>query len=878
MRASSPVSQRDQDPQALAESARKARIVYARKDVNTFMEFVLRDEYTGGPVEQAACHIAWQDTCDEFDHVVLYAHRESGKAVPLNTPIPTPGGWTSMGELRIGSAVFGSDGLPYKVTWCSPIQYNRDVYEIMFDDGATEIADADHNWLAWSVDDLRGRGKGAPRVVTTKDMLKRLYRSASKSRQEPKWRIPVTAPVQYPEANLPIHPYVLGAWLGDGAAACARIFVHEKDRIIAERCIALEGGKSGRWLRDKRNSNAVSINICGDSDKHTSRDPMRLRARLRNVGVLGNKHIPTQYLVASESQRRELLAGLIDTDGYVSGDGKGRVEFTTTRQVLAEGVVELVRSLGFTVTCKASKAKLYGKTTGTRWRIMWTPHEAVCRLPRKLARQRLDNDRRWVRHRAIIKIRKIVSCPVKCITVASPDHTYLLGRSYTVTHNTNQIAIGRPLYVLGRDPNTRIAIVSNTYHQAEKNVRTIAGYIARSDKLHMVFPNLLPGEPWTSSQITIKSDSLKRDPSVQAVGVHGNILGARLDLVILDDVLDFENTQTPRQRQDLWDWYHATITGMLTQNARVIVIGTAWHPEDMLHRFVKQPHWKALKYPVEDEKGRPLWPERWPKDRIDTKRVELGPLEFARQMMCQARDDSQSRFSTEWINACLEAGSECQVANSARDFFQKHPQLFMPEWINDEDDPFESQSAQDTIERMGLLGRFYTGVDIAVQQHSDADETVLFTIYVHPDGRRQVAEIAAGKWSGPTIVSKIINVHERFGSIIVVENNSSQDFVLQFARDRDVVLPLLPFTTGRNKMDPAFGIESIAAEMANAKWIIPSVGGVSVDPQISLWIQEMLYYSPRAHTGDRLMSSWFVRELARRATMVSSTMSIRMVG
>lgn len=461
---------------------------------------------------------------------------------------------------------------------------------------------------------------------------------------------------------------------------------------------------------------------------------------------------------------------------------------------------------------------------------------------------------------------------------ACDRHDRVILYSHVESGKSQQMAIGRVLFELGKNPELRTAIISNTFIQARDRVDTVAKYILSSEPLHAVFPGLQADVPWTSGAITVKRQIPKKDPSIRAVGVHGNILGARLDLVIMDDILDFENTRTPRMRQDVWDWYHSTIVGRLTSTARVIVIGTAWHPEDILHRLAEQPRWYCMKYPVEDKVGEPMWPEQWPKDRIDLKRVELGPLEFARQMLCQARDDAEARFQRPWIDQCLEAGEKCQPATSALDFFRKHPKLAPPAWFS-EDNP-ELADAMDVIHRMeiGIAGRFLTGVDLAVQRTSAADETVLFTIYTHPDGRRQPVEVLAGKWTGPEIVRNILSTIKRFGSTALVENNAAQHFILQFALEMGGVVPIFPFTTGKNKVNPVYGVESLAAEFANAFWIIPSKGGVAICPQMQKWIQEMLFYDPNGHTGDRLMASWFARELARRMSAQVTRVGSKVVG
>jgi hypothetical protein len=281
----------------------------------------------------------------------------------------------------------------------------------------------------------------------------------------------------------------------------------------------------------------------------------------------------------------------------------------------------------------------------------------------------------------------------------------------------------------------------------------------------------------------------------------------------------------------LWDWYHATLAGRLTRSARVVCIGTAYHPDDALHRFARQGGWNAYRFPITDpETGASRWPEAWPRERIEKRREELGPLEFARQMLCQARDDSEARFKKEWIDVCLDRGNGIRTGTHLKNV------------------PFGC--------------RTYTGVDLAVQKKRTSGRTVLFTIMVHPNGDRQVLCVESGKWAGREIVDRIVDAHRRWNSIVLVENNASQDFILQFAREGSAV-PVRPFTTGKNKNSPEFGVESIATEMANGKWIIPNDGG-RMHPEVSEWIQEMLYYDPNAHSGDRLMASWFAREGSRQ--------------
>ncbi len=405
---------------------------------------------------------------------------------------------------------------------------------------------------------------------------------------------------------------------------------------------------------------------------------------------------------------------------------------------------------------------------------------------------------------------------------------------------TQQISIGRVLFLLGKNPNLRIAIVSNTHHQAEKIVRVIARYIEDSKELHDVFPHLRPGSVWTSTQLVVhRARNFAKDYNVQAIGHHGNILGARLDYVVLDDILDWEITRTEKSRTDLLAWYKATLAGRLVQTGAVACIGTAFHKDDLMHELAKQAvalhgQGAAVRYPVyDDTTGAPRWPERWPSERIAKKQIELGPLEFTRQMLCLARTDAVSHFKTEDIERCKRKG-EGRVLGTA-------------------------------LAALPPGYRTYTGVDLAVQKTDAADLSALVTICVHPDGVREILEVQSGKWFGPEIIERIVDASNRWQSIVYVENNAAQDYIVQFTRG-SYTIPIRGFTTGRNKAHPEFGVEGIAAEMAGERWIIPNENGV-LHPEIAALVSDMLYYDPTTHTGDRLMACWFAREGARMGMM-----------
>ncbi len=434
------------------------------------------------------------------------------------------------------------------------------------------------------------------------------------------------------------------------------------------------------------------------------------------------------------------------------------------------------------------------------------------------------------------------------------EHKQLLLWSFVEAGKTAGITVGRSLWELGREPNLRIAILSKTKPLAQKIVRQcqqiIAGDSPTSHAYREVFPHVRPARdpsmPWTSLAITVERSNPVRDPSIQACGNFGNIIGSRIDLLILDDVLDSVNTRTPAPRDALWDWVHGTLMGRLTENARIIVIGNAWHPDDLMHRFERAPGHKAFRFPVMDERtGELAWPERWSADRIEEAKDRFGPLDYARQLFCQPRDDDSSKFKREWLDACLQRGT-------GLDFLASRAAL-----LDEVADPAVAAAYRLGDAAAGSEIPIYVGVDLAVQQHASADLTAFSTVALLPNGTRRLLSIEAGRWGAPEILRRVEDHDVRYKPVFVVENVAAQDYIVQLVQHRGI--PVIPYTTGSRIAHPEFGIEGLAAEFASAGWILPNRPG-GMNRELFALVQDFLGYDPRAHKGDRMMSLFFARE------------------
>jgi replicative DNA helicase len=346
--------------------------------------------------------------------IVIAARPAVGKALALNTPLPTPTGWTTMGEVRPGDQLLGADGRPTRVVAATDVMHGRPCYEVAFDDGTTIVADAEHGWLT----DTRASRKSAQAaavgydrqrnqrvfasVKTTEEIAASVRHGTADRRLN--HSVAVAAPLRLPAADLPIPPYTLGVWLSDGRTAGAR-YTYADPEITLH--VEAEG--------------------MGEIPA----------AVLRSLGVLGNRHIPGPYLRGSEEQRRALLAGLLDSGGTV--DRNGSVRFAVASHRLATDLRELVTSLGY--RCGWSEKPVRGRSSvsSIAYVITFTTEDDVFRLERKRITHKDRRSARTTprtRQRFITAVRAVPSVPVRCIQVDSADQLYLASQSMIPTHNS----------------------------------------------------------------------------------------------------------------------------------------------------------------------------------------------------------------------------------------------------------------------------------------------------------------------------------------------------------------------------------------------------------------------------------------------------------
>lgn len=187
--------------------------------------------------------------------------------------------------------------------------------------------------------------------------------------------------VEFAEKALPVHPYFLGLWLGDGTSESSNVSTTDTEIVSYLKSYADELGLELKKVQQAPEKCPV-YRISNDRQNAMG---YSLHGLLRELGVLNNKHIPQDYLVNSSAKRLELLAGLMDSDGHYLVQSNG-FEITQKSEKLAREIKFLCDTLGFRTSLVAKKAQISAigfETTVWRLRIYGDLDKIPVRIQRK---------------------------------------------------------------------------------------------------------------------------------------------------------------------------------------------------------------------------------------------------------------------------------------------------------------------------------------------------------------------------------------------------------------------------------------------------------------------------------------------------------------
>jgi len=360
-----------------------------------------------------------------------------GKAHPVGMMIDTPIGLRRWGDLQVGDTLFGRNGKTVKIKAIHP-QGIKPIFNVTFDDRTQTQTCGEHLWRVKHC-------KKGDLVVSTDEILKIGIKNPNGSGKVRSFSIPSCGPVEFPYQWVPVDPYTLGAWLGDGAKNTSTIT--NMDYEVFDRI-----RNAGYFLtksKTKRVSKASIFNI-------SMLKPMLKILDLDQCGS-PQRYVPDIYKYNLPKVRAEVLRGLLDTDGCVAS--YGTAIFSSSSKRLRDDVAWLCRSLGGKALCNNKET-----THLTAWTASLTFPDGFkpFYIKRKADRCRLTSQKRYV-ERFFDKISPAGEAECMCVTVDAEDSLYL-ANDFIVTHNSC-LAAWIISWFMSTRPNAIGRITANTENQ-----------------------------------------------------------------------------------------------------------------------------------------------------------------------------------------------------------------------------------------------------------------------------------------------------------------------------------------------------------------------------------------------------------------------------
>lgn len=414
---------------------------------------------------------------------------------------------------------------------------------------------------------------------------------------------------------------------------------------------------------------------------------------------------------------------------------------------------------------------------------------------------------------------------------------YGLILSFRDSGKTEQITVGRVLWEIGRNPNIRIKLATESEKLATDILSRISETILANERYQEVFPHIKKSkrQKWTRTALTVERDIPHKDKTLEASGILTAATGGRADLIIFDDIAGMRNTLAfPKYRPLVKEAFYSNWLNLLDgEGARWYCVGTPWHIEDIISELRNN---NAI------AKSRPFrvgpnfespWPEKYSPEYFRSKLAIMGRKHFNRAFRLQPINDEES-----WLNA--------GALESCRDWTIKRNEV-----------------AEDHN-----LPKF-TGVDLGHRSGMENSPTVVFTVALTPNGKRIPCDIRISHEASPLDIARvIIDVNKELNpAITMVENVGAQQQMVELLKNLGPGdFRVEGYFTSTQKLDPMIGVPSMLAEIEAGKWVIPlGEGGEHNDAcecKMCRWTNELMDF-PQGRI-DTVMASWLALQGLRK--------------
>jgi len=564
-----------------------------------------------------------------------------------NTQVLTPAGWIKLRNVHVGATVYDSCGKPTRVV--DVMRYGTaECWNVELSDGTVITCDDSHAWLVkpttrskspWrkltlfelrAMVSTRGEDESGRRIWFTRD-AEPGEKPWMTPRGRPRWTVPVSDPVQLPGTMMPLDPYLMGALVARGTLSGSAVRITIEDPEAVERL--RESLPAGCQLR-RVSANTTVWSISGDGTKPPgvrwvqSRNP--ILPILDALGIWGQRArqrpFPRVYLRGSIAQRVAFLQGFSDGAGVTQIGG--RVTYSIRSLQVAEGLLELARSLGAVATLDTVVRPGRQDVTLVKASFPEEVEPFHTETKMKRYRQRTRDRRPGFLARTIVDIRPAGKRDIGCIEVESGLHDFLVQGHAVSCNSAKSTEIGLLCaWLIGRHTLNqrllRILYVSFMVDVARNKSRAIKNTI-ESAEYQEIFPMVRLSKDRTSDELwAIDYEHAGVDVrgedafTVACAGLRGAIVSKRSNLVVLDDLIKSkEAIKNPDIRREMEGNWSSVIQPTMFEGARAIALGTRFHFDDVFSTILtEEAGWEvmvqaALSY---DDEGNPVsyWPEMW---------------------------------------------------------------------------------------------------------------------------------------------------------------------------------------------------------------------------------------------------------------------------
>ena len=624
------------------DRVREATAELGKNDLYFLLTRILKRKDIRHPWLFARCKEVQEEPNNCLD---LWA-REHRKENHVNTDVYTPTGWTKHGKLKAGDEVYSPDGLPVKILATTEIYTDSVLYDITFktfQDSTTEVitAGSGHIWDVIYQDRTGRKEVWKEKQVTTKEVFE--YTTRAKTHKKKRWyKVKYCGPLNKPEIELPIDPYTLGAWLGDGSCGCGSIT--NGDDEIWDRI-----GKANYVgdLRDVANTKVGTVH--------------GLVTKLKTIGLYAakshSKFIPEIYHNASIEQRTALLQGLMDTDGGVRSD-KSHFRYGSTSEQLANNVKRLLWSLGVV-------ANLYTFQSPEE-KPMWIVSfytDGIEPFSTSYHKSRIKEKHYDYNYWYIKDVKRSPNAESNCIQVEGGR--YVTGKMIIPTHNSTIITFALTLQDIIKDSELCIVIFSITRPLSKDFLEQIKREAEDNKLLKQLYPDVFYQDPkkespkWTMDDgLVFKRKGNPRECTLEAHGfIEGLPTGSHFQIRVYDDMIDQKNCTNPDiMKKVIQQWELSLNLGsdrMIDHYGVCNVaryIGTRYHYNDVYGHLLTKDAAKPRIYPATDD-GTPSGKPVYFSPALLQEKRDMGSYVFACQMLQDPKSDDVSGFDIEDIQS-----------------------------------------------------------------------------------------------------------------------------------------------------------------------------------------------------------------------------------